>query len=411
MRTNRTNVLKKLIILAVLGQLFVGCKDANKNSNDSDLVTITATDKMSADELVTSAEQLLGPHTFMLAYKLTKMAADKNPENIKAQFYMRLLSRFEVFRGIYTRIKPMLNKEQTDRLAAELNKLPNSPLKSFLTEPGIDIKTTQDIQDVVSQYLDTVSNFYQFLKDREDTSFEIYLNPIIFEQEIRSELSKNCTLVEDSKNKLTVECDRSEVATKKVNIADMIALRQLTAGELIYGAFANSYSLDGIENVLKADRKMNNQQVTEMLLSNSKFGLLNKKSLLPKLTKIGADLSAALTWATQYQSTICPEKSENKIDKRPNYIFKDGLCIYHEDEVSQLMSLLNTALKGSPISIDFLPAKSISVDAFAWSRNPVADLRQIQPSEYDENGDIKSLKDNTLGGIFINNDADRLFNK
>ncbi len=404
------STLLKFLVLIIGCQLVMSCAKKDK-ALDEGKVTITATDKMSSDELITSAEQLIGPTTFMLSYRLAKMALEKDPENIKAQFYTKLLSRFEAFRGFYVRITPLLSPEQKARVENDIKNLPTSPLKSFLTDAqgGPQLKNSDDVQDMYAQYLTAVADFYQLLKDKEDSKFEIYLNPIVFEQEIRSELSKNCALVEDNASKLVVECESTDIAVKKLNIADMIALRQIAAGEMLYGMFLNSYYLAGADEYAKAHKneKQTAQQVISGLFQNSKFGLLRSGNSLPKMIKIGSDSSAALSWAMQYQETVCP--SSASADKRPGYLFKKGLCVTDKSAADKALQLMQLALKGAvPVDVKSSQLSSINVDVFAWSRNPIQDLRSIEPASYSAEGRVQSFKDNSLGGLFVDHNINEL---
>lgn len=399
------SVSAKLICFLVVASISLGCQKEEKRNANEGKVEISASDKMNADELVNSAEQLLGPTTLMLAFKLSKMAVEKDPSNVKAQFYFKFLKRFEVFRGIYSRVRGSLTPEQIQKLDESLARIPRSPIKSFLTEVGgAPVQGVQGIQTVYGEYLTAVSEFYTFLKEKEDTKFEIYLNPAIFMHEISSELNRNCMIVENTDQVVRVECDTAEVALKKVNIADMIALRQVTAGEMLYGIFLNSYSLKGLEELNLQNRSLRDS--VELITNKSGFGLLNSHSLLPKLTLLGSDFGAAVTWALQYKSSVCPT-STSTAQKRPGYLFRDGLCIENESETTNALQVLSNALKGTiALNIEKPNFRNINVNLFAWSRNPIQDLRTIQPTEYTADGQkVLSFKDNTLGGIFVDNNA------
>lgn len=403
--------LMKIVMLALACQFTMSCaKPEEKSSQDK--VIITATDKMTSEELVNSAEQLLGPTTFMLSYRLSKMALEKDPTNVKAEFYTKLLARFEAFRGMYVRMMPLLSADRKLKVESDMKNLPESPLKTFLTDRkgGTDLQNIEDVQAVYGQYLKSLSEFYQFLKDKQDSQFNIYLNPMLFAQEIRSELEKNCSLVEDSASKLVVECNASGVATKKLNIADMIALRQIAAGEMLYGIFLNSYSLAGSIEFAEAhkNQKLTTQQTVSGLLLNSRFGVLTKHSLMPQLSKIGSDMGAALDWAMKYQDNVCSPNA-NSSDKRPGYLFKKGFCVTDQDAANRALILLKSALGGvTTIELKSPPAATVRIDAFAWSRSPIQDLRSVEPTEYSADGVVRGVKDDTLGGIFVDHNFNNL---
>ena len=119
--------LKNLTMTLVISSSLLALSSCNPNNNTEkvvDRVHITADDSMSSTELSTAAEQLVGPYTFMLAYKTALKAVEKDPTNLKAQFYVALLKRFEAFRGVLTRVKPALNQEQLKNLNENIIRTP-----------------------------------------------------------------------------------------------------------------------------------------------------------------------------------------------------------------------------------------------------------------------------------------------
>lgn len=292
-----------------------------------------------------------------------------------------------------------------------MNLIPNSPLKEFLTEKsGTAINTVTDLQDVLQKYYLAISEFRTFLKDNENTEMELHLNLSTFEQEIKKELYNSCKS-SDVDGVFTIKCDASLAATKKINIADMIALRQLTAGELLFGILYNSYSLEGLDKLGAANSNgaMSSEEKTKFIFSQSEFGKLRKDNQFNLLSAIGSDLGAAVSWAVKYQDNLCHNKEINSEDQRKGYLFKKGFCIKDLDEVNKKLLILQSALHGV-IQIDNEDKnKKLNVDLFVWSRSPILDLRQVEPQGFNKCGGVTNFKDNTLGGLFVNNDADQFF--
>ena len=394
--------LVKVLSIVLLSQLIFSCQPADKKSAK---VSITATDKMSADELASSAEQLITPYSFMLAYKLAKLAVDKEPNNVRALFYYKFLKRYEAFRGFYSRVSSALTPAQQDELKKEIALYPPSPLKDFLTEKGTDIKTIKDEQDVLAQYYGSIAEFYDFLKDKENSDFQARIN--ISKQEFRKDQAGICNAT-DTGSELKIQCDTTNMVSVKLNMADMILLRQITAGELLVGIAYNSYNLDGLDKLATAPAKMTLQQSIDTAFSNEKFGLLRNDHMFGSLLKIGADMGAAANWALKYQATLCPHGA-GAIDNRPGYLFKNGICFAgKQDDATHALHVLDLALKG-PTLIDITPdIKGSNVDVFAWSRNAIKDLRTVQPSQYDGGGKAISLRDNTVGGVLLDSNAPKV---
>ncbi len=394
--------------LILSSSLLTACEPNNNTEKVVDRVHVTADDSMSSAELATAAEQLVGPYTFMLAYKTALKAVEKDPTNLKAQFYVNLLKRFEAFRGILTRVKPALNVEQLKNMNETIKKIPMSPLKEYLTEDGPPIKTVTEIQDVLANYTSALKDFRKFLKANQTAELNIYLNPYVFEKAIKEELKNSCTIKEGD-GSVTVDCDYSQIATKKLNMADMIALTQMTSGEILVFGLYNNYSLQGIEKLTEVDpnHRFSQRETTNFLFSQPSFGKLRKDHIFSMLTEMGSDLSSATKWAIEYQNKLCPKGSSVE-NQRPGYLFSKGICIENVSDVQKGLAQLDSALHGA-IRVDLKRANEEIVNTemnfFAWSTSPIQDLRQIRPTTWSKCDKAVSFADNTFGGVFVDNNA------
>lgn len=92
----KKKIIFKIVVLSAFASLQLGCSDKkNEDNKDNNKTKIEASSKNTASELADAAEQLVSPYTFMLAMRIADMALEKDPENLKALFYKKLLSRFE----------------------------------------------------------------------------------------------------------------------------------------------------------------------------------------------------------------------------------------------------------------------------------------------------------------------------
>jgi hypothetical protein len=417
--TKKINQVKKYLATVALVSSFgfMGCQPDTVKEKVPQKVSVN--EQMNSDELTNAAEQLVGPYTFMLAYKTAKMAVEKDPTNIKAQFYVKLLKRFEAFRGAFNRIKPALTAEQLNNLNKTIKDFPESPLKIFLLDNKnkSEIKTVDNMQSVLGEYYTAVADFRKFLKDNQTAELTIYLNPNLFEQQIRKDLADNCKYVTNLDGSWEVSCEYSMIATKKLNIADLIVLRQMAATELIYSFFTNSYSMDGIEQLAKIDPNgnMTNQQRAAFYESLPGFGKLRKDQNIKYIKDMGSDLSVGIKWVQQYQHDIC-EKGTSTKNQRKGFLFQDGICIEQESQssVNQFLSVLDRAL-GGVTQIELKDSEDrlvmMNMNIFAWATNPIQDLRQIKPTAWNSCGHAISLADKTVGGIFVDNNAQVLMEK
>lgn len=416
----KTLNVKRIKMLFLASALAVSVSACTKDKTKDDKVTITASEKMDASTLADSAEQLVSPYTFMLADKVVDMALQKDPDNKKAQFYKSFLKRMMVFKGLATRVKPMVRK---DGNVAEYEKniasFPESPLKQFLMDGAEDMKSVVDIQTFFVNYRNAVNDFRRFLKLNPDLDLTLNLNPYLFDKEISKEAANSCVVKnpKDGDNNYEVVCDFRNIATKKINSADAVALSQIAAGDTLAWSLYSNYSLEGIDTLSKKieemtsklGRQLTEQEVHQLLMATPGLGRLRNDHNMGIFHEVGADLSAALKWALNYQDRLCPKGIETP-NQRRGYIFSNGLCIQNSTELQRNLGLLDEALRGA-INVDLSTPEgkpvNTQVDYFALSKKPVADLKSLMPATYNSCGKATSFKDKTIGGVLPRGDADQ----
>ena len=158
---------------------------------------------------------------------------------------------------------------------------------------------------------------------------------------------------------------------------------------------------------------MSNQARTEYLANLSTFGKLRPDQTLKLMKEMGSDLSVGLKWAQQYQKDICP-KGTSTAQQRRGYLFSSGICLEKDSEgsINQFLAVLDRALGGVTrieLTDSINKPTFVNLDIFAWSRSPIQDLKQIKPTSWNNCGDATNFADNTLGGLFVDNNAN-LFN-
>lgn len=372
-----------------------------------------------ADALADAGEQLVGPYTFMLADKVFDSALAADPNNKKAQFYKAFLKRLMVFKGIATRIRPITRQEgnikELNRLTAEV---PNAPLKTFLLDGKEDLKSIRDVMSFIGEYKRALNDFRKFTKANLTLELTLNLNPHVFQQEISKQMSENCEVVQNPDQSYQVKCDYLTAAQKKINSADMLALSQSTSGELLMWSLYTAYDVTNLvrlSNDMSYQAKSPEQQL-EVLKNLPSLARLRKDQTLSLIPEMGADFSAAMKWALQYQKNLCPHGAETSKRNRPGHLFNEGLCVEDMNETQKTLAILDQVLTG-PISQPITKengevAGEIRVDAMAFLKNPPKDLKLLLPSAVNEKGDVTEFgSDKTLGGLLPDGDADRLTNK
>lgn len=392
--------------------LLTACQKDNKSNSDE---MVRVKNSSTSTELADAAEQLVTPYTFMLASKVADMALEKDPNNVKAQFYKKFLARTEVFRGIQARVKPLLKTaKDLQRWEDEKKKLPDSPVKTFLyTATKPEIKTVTDAQNILGEYVTAVGEFRTFLKQSQASEVTLNLNPAFFSGRIAEQSKDNCRFNEGDNGEFDFKCDNSGALQVKLNSADFVVLSQMAAGEMLYFGLYNNYSLEGVDKLEnQLGPEPTKHQVLSKLLSNPEFGKLRQDNTISIVKEIGAEYSAAAKWAIQYQQQLCPKGMAEK-NQRRGYLFSTGICVTGSDDANKSLAVLDQAL-ASIIQVDIVQPNSgekmkINVDPFALSKNPVADLRSIAPTAYNSCDQVTAVADNSLGGTFVDKNFDILF--
>lgn len=407
-------IMKTTILATSLVLALAACSEKKDDSAEKTRVHADAT--MKSDELADAGEQLVSPYTFMLSDRVFDMALEKNPDNKKAQFYKNFVKRLMVLKGIGRRIAPMMRQGSQEQIAGYekwKREFPNSPLKTFLLDGPEDISSYSQLVDVLHDYNLALNDFRKFLKLNAGIQLTLNLNPHIFGKTIDEELAQSCVAVDGPDNSVTVECAYSGIAQKQVNAADLIALRQITSGEILYWSMMTSYELSTIEQIGRNPlvEKMTPQERLAYYKTFPSIAKLRTDNTLTLIPEIGSDFSAAMKWAKQYQANICP-KGVNAKNQRRGFLFKDGVCIKHIQDTDKGLALLDQALSGvftTPIKNDQdQTVDQIRVNLVGFLKNPPADLKNILPDEVNEKGEATRWTDNTIGGLFPDGDVHKL---
>lgn len=419
----------KHLALVSLAFLFVGltaCQPKEKtiekiiekpveNAQQEKLIKLD--ESMSDEELADAGEQLMLPHTVPLAEKAFKMALIKNPENLKAQFYMEgTIKNWTVYKGIFTRIKPFMKSQgKLKDLEKMINEIPNVPMRKYLLDGKEDIATVSDIQDFLFEMQSNWNNYRKWLIKNYDKSLTLNLDPMWLAINSGIESKHTCELIDEKEGKAI--CSYNNVFQKKLAPADLMVLRQMAGGMVIFFNFYTAYSYEGFDKLAKFDPKetLSTEKKMNFLLEVAPQALtLRKNNHMGEIINVGADLAQSVKYAAQYQEKLCPKGAGN-VRQRPGYLVHDGICLEnHEESLAKLELALKgvTTMKMLPKSKEELGLwgkeheVDVRVDLFAWSRNPVKDLKALGPARYNECGEGEGLLDKTFGGFFVDGNAE-----
>ena len=401
--------------LITLGFVFTfsACTEKSKSEEEG---RIRANAAQSSEELTEAAEQLVGPYTFMYADKIIDVALEKNPTNIKAQFYKSFLKRFMAFKGIVKRIDPLVRKgdsNQTTNFDRSIRNMPTTELKRFLLDGSEDIDTTSKLSKFLAEYVQALNDFRKFAKLNPEVEITLNMNPSIFGNSAAQDWARNCHFEVDNERKFKdIVCD-TEIFQRKVNSADLIVLRQEVAGEMLYLSILTAYDGSLLEK-LNSDEsyaKMTEQQRTEYLNSLPSVAKLNANHTLNLIPELGSDYSAAIKWAMKYQDRLCPKGESTRL-QRKGYLFDTGVCVNPSQGNLNSLTLLDQVLGGvimAPIN-DKNDQKTdeIRVNLVGFLMNPPSDIRNVIPQKLDNAGKPTEWNDPTIGGLFPDGDIHKL---
>lgn len=401
--------MKNFLFLTLMTSLLIGCaaKETTK---------VVVLETMDAEDLALAGEQLVNPATFMLADKTFDMALAKDPENIRALFYKKFLARLMVLKGAVARARPFVtNYGDVKLFDKSIMEFPNSPMKTYFLTGQSDIRDAVDVQNLLVQYREATFEFYNFLKERQNLNLVLNINPFVFQREISKEMANSCVVTQSTLQGWTVVCDYRDVAQRKINEADIIALRQMVAYEYLYFTVYTTYSAEGAEDLINM-ANLTSEQINKILITKSRFGLLRGDQKLKSLRDLGFDFVYAWKTFGANQHNLCKISPPTnpyygpyvKKPARPGYLFSDGLCVPVGTEAEKNLALLAQALSGvATVRLNQANggASETRVNFASFIDQPIRDLKTHAPVSYNNCGNATALPDNTLNGLFPDNNA------
>lgn len=404
------SLIKNALICSSLLLALTACSKEEKEQ-----IRITATQQMDSQQLADAGEQLMMPQSLHLAHKVFDMALSKDPENKKAQFYQAFLERFMIFEGVLTRVQPYVDKYADPvSYAKTLKDLPKHSMRNFLLNPqpgASQIRTLADMQNLLVEYRLAAEKFRSFIIKNQDINLELYLNPYLFNQTIEENRYNSCA-VTDIDGGYTVTCDQSDIALLKVNMADLMVLKQAAAGEIALLSLYTSYSVGSIDELVKKDiRWMSAKDSTESYENVKDAGKLMKNQGLTAVRSLGSDFIVGMKWAIKYQGSLCKTDEYGRKIARKGFLMKD-ICVENTKETEDSIRGFEMMLAGAvdaKLDIGNGETYQTSVNYLAPLDRPASDLRTLLPATWTADGmNATSFRDKTLAGAFPKADADVL---
>jgi hypothetical protein len=410
----------------------LACSDLQSNKSRNTVIDTNALSESSdsieqvAETLALAGEQLMSPISFMYADFIFDLALQKDGSNQRAQFYKALLKPIMQQKGIIKRIQPVVRTLDTER-QQEFNeavaKFPESALKTFLLDGAEDITNEADLLSFIDGHTQAWEEIRLFMKNNKDMNLDINVMTIPGVEAALERAARECAAsqVNDGVFSISENCDYLKALKINVSRADIEVIQHMAAGMQIYLTAGTSYSLDGVRDFIEAnkDQTLTAQQVINHFANNTTAGKLRHNGLT-KISEMGTDIVSGVRWAMSIQDQLCPNGKYGSQNARSKSLIPVEFCIDAQDSegntTESKIAQVEQILAGGLLSINYLDRisgeeKTTEIQPMALLNQPIADLRDVIPTaaeNYNQCGDLSSLVDKTLGGLFPNNDAEQV---
>ncbi len=377
-----------------------------------------------AEEIALLAEKILPyPGGFIHANKIFDQALTLDPKNTRALFYKGVLAPVMAQKGILTRIKPWIAKQDTETQNEHqeaVSKIKNPDTIQFLNDGPQDLDTIAHIQN----YLEEVGNSLMSGRELINT---IKMSPITLTLPLKSinQNDPNCYIQVVSEGVYKIPQCLTDEDYYQVRVArpdyEAISLGYLSIA-VSTTWFYTAYSLEGLERVQKAI-DMENQKIGyrdlnkiyEIIKSEPEFLKIRNPNALKKIITLGQEGMEALRYALKNQPELCKNGSATS-ENRKGFLVSEGLCV--SETISHSMMTFNAIIEG-PYEIEkkaaYLDNPSdirryvTEINVGQFLNHPPTDLKALLPS-YDKSTMRHQFLDDTLGGLFPRGDASNFFN-
>lgn len=393
-----------------------GPSDEDEKETTETLVG-TFSQKIRADKLVASAEQLMSPISFFFADEILDEALKADPTNRMATFYKNLLAPMMKLRGLLTRIDQSPEEIRVHFAQFDIYRRAQGGLKEFLSEPAPGFKTEADVRALVEEIYLEQGKLADYIKKNKNYVGKVTL-PHVFN---RNDLIERCSV--DRTSPLTYRVNSCAYLTYtyvKVNRGDWEAMLQIWNGLRLFGVLSSAYDWNGLaafsqarEGVSRSER-----EDAEILKSIPGLGKLRTGHHLSEGAATLSDIHQGLSWLISMQGYFCnPEQHKGHL-----FVVK-GLCLnldrFAERQGFKLkalvdvigLSLAGTATAALELDKPFegrqslKPITKVGLNPAVLFNKPLPDLKVLLAVEFDGCGHGSKLGDETLGGLFTEGNA------
>jgi len=420
---------KKFIMSTLIASTIIsGCVQKSKTEMKEPVVLNRAkinllSSSESAEKLARMGEILLGQEGFTVAYEIFKEALDKDPGNAKANFYKAFLNPIMKFKGFTKRVYKLSSAREKQKLINFEQDLKNKNMPevfNFITKMSRDksqFENYSDAQDFLrKEVLQALSESVENINQISSSSFQVLFNQQKFDHSAgykNTYTSSSC--YQDSNynytcNDYSYTYEKSYDGIIKLDIdrKDLKIIKGYFKTLANYLRLGTAYSINNVQDLGDRLKEMDDEngskkltafQVVYEIQKNKDIFVLNDSNLLADL-KI--NLQETLNDAQDFidlNGEFC------KSHLRENNLIK-SICI-NEGTATDIKKAINLLSGPDYVVIGQDKQKNdvrVMVDISAMLENPINDLKEYLPTDFDGNGKATTYPDKTFKGLFPNGD-------
>lgn len=404
----------RLGISLFFGLMVTNCSPSNNSEGLSKKISIDGImssnlpPEEKAKELTDSAEDILTTNNYVEANKVASLAVSTNPKDVKAGFIKSLTECLIKLKGFVIRSKPLFKNDTKAYENFKKGFSSNLVSEKFFLDGSPEFFAEKDLQEYFDELVKSFENLNYFLNHHKNAEFAIKSLPL-FERDLNKSFVDACELKITKQFDYEINCPDEQVRHQiNLNRADFEELQLFVNITLIYFNFLNAYDLTGY---LEAFHRYEDRQEIDKtaffndLLNNKSFGLLRENTKMNQIQNLGIESMLAVRWFMDNPKLACP-KGAGVNPNRVGMLFFEGLCIdkYFNSFLIDSMNFF----KGVPKDLELKDSgRSIKTKTnyISFSQKPPRDIRDLGPFAFNACGDLISVGDPTMGGIFPNQDA------
>lgn len=399
-----------------LALISIGAQAAYVANSQINLNSLRADKSMPAEikaqAMADAAERLVAARALVPATQAAREALNADPANPKARLLSAALAPELELRGLVARVEPLIQSrpEIHSRFKSIKERVEkrnhDQSLVSFLSVGPQDIATEAEVQEVFARYINKLDELRRTLNDlKNGPEITIALDMEALRPFSWKDATRPCVITTEPGVFDLSTCPKSgRMSEYTLNQADLEAAQQATAGYQILFTLLNAWDLSGS---YKAAARFTGQSQSDLrtLLGNKSFGTLRQGHAIGVIPDLAKDAAVGIRYATSIQDQLCPKGKANP-KNRQGYVFANGFCVKPKSKVERQMAMIELAMQG-PQTLT-MKNEPVTVNAPAFFRQPVGDVRTLLPAKTGGCGRVSSLKDKTLGGLFPRGEIERV---